>query len=274
MKFEGEFLLADTLAGGQAFRWRREGTAWAGEIAGRAARIDPVAGGIDVRVFPQDRARAVASFFRLDDDYESQLARLAEDTALAPSIEAYRGLRLLRQDPWVALASFIVSANNNVLRIEGILDRLAREAGETVEAPWGEATLFPDAPRVAALGIARLRAMGCGYRAPFLDATARAVAGGLDLARLRRAPLADAREALLDLPGVGPKVADCVLVFALDHTEAFPVDRHVARSVRRLWPRAPAKAARLSEWARRRWGRDAALAQQFVFHAERLSGRA
>lgn len=273
MNLRGRYLLDDTLRGGQAFRWRQAEGGWLGTIGPRAALVTAARAGIAVATLPAGRRRDVAAYFRADDDYGAQLARLAADVPLAPAVERYAGLRLLRQEPWEALAAFIVSANNNVARIEGILERLARAAGEPVDAPWGRVWAFPPPRAVAALGVARLRALGCGYRAPLLHETARTVTIP-GLRRLRALPREAARARLLDLPGVGPKVADCVLAFALDHTDAFPVDRHVERAVAALYPRAPGAYEKLAAWARARWGDDAALAQQFLFHAERMRRRA
>lgn len=282
------FLVEDTLRGGQAFRWRvaRELSAsLVGTVGGFPARVSRDAAGsglrasIVVEVAYADlgdaaRARAaVRRYFRILDPYDRQLARLEEDPLLRSAIGRYRGLRLLNQDPWEALASFIVSANNNVLRIEGILDRVAQEAGSSLRSPWGTLHDFPGPRRTRRITEERLRSLGLGYRAPFLREAARLAGWRLNLAALQTWPYERARDALLDIPGVGPKVADCVLAFGLNHTEAFAVDRHVARAVRKREPSAPERLDDLRAWARARWGRDAALAQQFLFHEERMRSR-
>jgi N-glycosylase/DNA lyase len=186
----------------------------------------------------------------------------------------FPGLRLLRQDPWECLASFILSAHCHIPRIQRNVEALAKEAGTPIQA-WGRTVYsFPSREHVAALGEAHLRGLGLGFRAKNLAATARLLVDRVvDLESLRSKPYEEARESLLSLPGVGPKIADCVLAFSLDHTQAFPVDRWVLRGLQRLYLGegriAEEKAAK---WARDRFGVHAAYAQQLLFHLERTQG--
>ncbi|MHB8604731.1 MAG: DNA-3-methyladenine glycosylase family protein [Thermoplasmatota archaeon] len=272
MRFAGPFLLDANLRGGQAFRWRPNGKGFHGTVATYRVHVTPTtSGGLAVE---SDAPRgALANYFALDDRaYGKRLARLAADGPLAADIACWHGLRVLKQDPWEALAAFVTSANNNVLRIEGILERLAGTYGEPL---GGDAHAFPTAERIARTRVDDLRRVGLGYRAPFLHAAASRVASGdLDLARLARSRFSKARDALLDVPGVGPKVADCVALFGLGHGEAFPVDRWVARAVARRFPETQVlKERELGAWARKKWREDAGLAQQFLFHSERMSAR-
>lgn len=265
-------LLDATLLGGQSFRWTRVGDEYRGVVAGEAWIARPGRARGAIAVEGASSKRAVGRYFRLGDDYAAALDRLSSDAFLAPAVEAYRGLRVLRQEPWEALAAFIASANNNVKRIALIVERLAAAAGEPREGPWGPFHAFPTPRAVADLGEAGLRKVGLGYRAPFLAAAADRVASRrLALDRLRRRPLHEVRAALLEIPGVGPKVAECVALFALDKAEAFPVDRWISRVVSIAYhDREPVKDRDVAAFAREKWGADAGLAQQLLFHAARM----
>ncbi|HLE96389.1 MAG TPA: DNA glycosylase [Candidatus Thermoplasmatota archaeon] len=305
----GGFDATATLLGGQSFRWRRFETGHVRGVAlGRAWHI--VGDGADLHVDVDLAPAAVRRYLGLDPQYPSAVARLARDPALAPAVAAHPGLRVLRQDPWEALAAFIVSANNNVPRIEGIVERLSVEAGGVIgaDAPPGNAAsgarvrarvpagegahvrtrapagerarvraraplhAFPTPDAVARLDERVLRRVGLGYRAPFLREAARIVADGLDLAALARRPYRRAHDALTELPGVGPKVADCVCLFGLGHGEAFPVDTWMRDAMARVLAR-PLGDRDAGDAARRRWGANAGLAQQFLFHAARVRGK-
>ena len=274
MRITGPVDLAATLQGGQAFRWTQaEDGAFAGVVGRKAVRFAPLPGGaLDVKGLRKAEAEA---YLRLGPEDDARRARLAQDPVLAPALAAHPGLRLLRQDPWETTVAFITSANNNVPRIEGTLRQLARAHGDPVDEA-GALFAFPAPETVARLREAALRAAGLGYRAPFVKETARRVAkGDVDLAALRGAPLDETREALLSLPGVGPKVADCIALFSLDADEAFPIDRWMLRAVGDAFFGGEARKPREVEaFARARWGRDAGLAQQLLFHAIRLRERA
>jgi N-glycosylase/DNA lyase len=129
---------------------------------------------------------------------------------------------------------------------------------------------------LAAAGEQKLRDLGLGFRAKYIIPAAEAVAlGHLDLDALKTASYEDARRALVELPGVGEKVADCVLAFSLDKPEAFPIDRHIRRALENWYGLPPAlDNSRASDWARQRFGNFGAIAQQFMFHRERLAHRA
>ena len=158
--------------------------------------------------------------------------------------------------------AFIISANNNVGRIRRIVRALIDGLGE------GGA--FPTPAALAAAGEERLRALGCGYRAPFLISSARMVADGFDLDVLAALPYRAAHERLLSMPGVGDKVADCIQLFGLGHSMACPVDVWVERLTKRwLAPGVQSKAA-MREAAHALFGEYAGLIQQSLFHCARM----
>jgi N-glycosylase/DNA lyase len=236
----------------------------------------------------------IARFLALEEDLARVYRRIGTDRAMRAAIAALPGLRILRQEPWECLASFICSAWNNIPKIQGSTARLCHRWGEplALEPDGREVVLhtFPTAERLASATEAELREAALGFRAPNLLKAARVVAeGGLDLTALRRAPYAEALQALRGVPGIGRKVADCTLLFSLDKPEACPVDVWVWRVMRELYGRhlaqvlpeeppggaGPSERAyqAVQEFAWRRWGRRAGYAQQYLFTARRLGLR-
>lgn len=262
--------LPGTLLGGQAFRWRRAGDAFEGVVEGRLVRLSPAPSGVEATGAPR---ATLERHLRIGREHDDAILRLSRDAALAPALGAHPGLRILRQEPWETTVAFITSANNNVRRIEGIVERLADAWGAPIDGSTRRA--FPDAATLARATEAKLRAAGLGYRAPFVKGAARMVArGDVGLSALRGAPLSEVRDALLALPGVGPKVADCIALFALGCDDAFPLDRWMLRAVSEtLLDGREVKPREAETLARERWGRDAGLAQQYLFHAARMRAR-
>ncbi len=226
--------------------------------AGTPATADGGApGGVRDRPRSRPHAAAGAGLARIE-------AALAADRVLARVIPHTRGTGLLIQDPWEVLISFIVSQNNNIPKISRSIDALARALGDPVDET-GYA--FPPAERLAAAPAGVLRACHLGYRAPYVRAAARLVASGrLDLAALGRMPEEEARETLRAVPGIGDKVADCILLFGLGHTTAFPVDVWVWRAMERLYFEGRPRPLRdIRAFARARFGPLAGYAQQHLF---------
>jgi N-glycosylase/DNA lyase len=198
------------------------------------------------------------------------LATFPDDEPLRVSVEECRGLRLLRQDPWECLASFILSSTKQIVQIRQIVALLCERYGEPIAVPAGHpaACAFPPADRLAQVSEAELRACKMGFRAPYLLGTARAITNGqFDPHRLSNLPLIEARAELMNLPGVGAKIADCVLLFAGGFHSAFPVDVWVMKALRQLYfPRRRIKPARLRRFIDSHFGPYAGYAQQYLFH--------
>ena len=206
-------------------------------------------------------------YLDLDRDYAAIAAEYAHIPQARRAIELFPGLRVLNQPAWEALIAFILSANNNVTRIRGLVRALREHCGARIE---GGLYAFPTPQRLAACGEDELRALKVGYRAPFLIETARRVRDGFPLETLRDMPYEAAHRQLTTLPGVGDKVADCVLLFGCGHAEAFPVDVWVARLLRDWFGLTCSSRTALAREARARLGRHAGLMQQFLFHAARV----
>jgi N-glycosylase/DNA lyase len=263
-----------TLGCGQTFRWRIDAAGAAGAFSGRPVRLHQTSDGVVVEgLADASTLRALRHYLGLDEPLEAVEAVLAHDRVLGRMLPHTSGLALLHQDPWECLISFIVSAFNNIPKIELSLDRLAQQFGEQIgERTW----TFPSGEHLAEAGLRDLRRCALGYRARYVRDVARLVAtGDLELPALRRCEYRAARQMLLALPGVGEKVADCVLLFAYGKGEAFPVDVWVKRAVERWYFGGRRKTEReIREFAHQRFGALAGYAQQHLFHYMRERGRA
>lgn len=268
--------LRATLESGQVFRWRYDQGWYWGVVGRHPYALCQAEGGLRFRT-SASRAEALTElgeFLRLDDDLDAIYQASASDATLATAMDRYRGLRLLRQDPWECLASFVCSSVSNIPRISRNLQSVAEAYGEPVTLEGRCLYRFPEAARLAQASEKAILALGLGFRAARLAEIARRVAEGRpDLMPLRQAPYEEAKGALLALPGVGEKVADCVLVFSLDKLEGFPIDRWVRRALVEWYGHGEkARYRDLLDWAQRRWGQRAGYVQQYLFHHRRLMG--
>ncbi len=277
-----DYNLAETLESGQAFRWNRRGEAWQGVVARRWVELivsgDPLteSGGLLTArtAVPQAEWKWLAEYLRIEEDIHGVIGSFPADLALGEAVAACRGLRLLRQDPWECLASFICSSTKQIVQIREIIRLLSRQFGSRVPASneLGETHSFPGAEVIAAATETRLRECKMGFRAPYLRGTAQRVASGqLDLDRLRALSTSEAREALMECPGVGRKIADCVLLFAYGRQDAFPIDVWVERVLLNLYFKGKRRpnAHKLREFPLRHFGSNAGYAQQYLFHYAR-----
>lgn len=274
-----DYDLPATLTCGQAFRWLGHDGGWESVIGPHWVRLTRTADHIVATTTTrQTDWRWLADYLQTNLDLEPVLLSFPKDEPLRQSIAACRGLRLLRQDPWECLASFILSSTKQIVQIQQIIGLLCERFGDPVIAPAGRGPFFtfPTAGRIAAASEAELRACKMGFRAPNLLATAQRVASGnMNLASLRTHTVDDARDHLTGLPGVGPKIANCVLLFAYGFQQAFPVDVWVMKALRELYfPRRQPGPERLRRFVATYFGPNAGYAQQYLFHYMRLKGRA
>jgi N-glycosylase/DNA lyase len=258
--------LAATIESGQVFGFAKEGKAYKGILDGRSVELVQSDGNLNVQGRVSERF--VREYFDLDRDLSGVYALLKEDPALKLALERFQGLRLIKQDAWEALACFIISSNNNVKRIMGIHRNLAahfeKRRGDGLQR-------FPAAREIAASSEKVLRELGLGYRAPFLWATATFVSNNTHyLEAVREADYDGAVERVLCFPGIGPKVADCVLLYGFQRLEAFPVDVWIERAVRKLYFKGRRQSSeRIRRFGMKRWGADAGYVQQYLFHGAR-----
>ena len=279
LPFDGPLDLAATLASGQCFRWRAdESGAWTGVIGPDIVRLARTSEGVAIESAPTppaELAERIADYLRLDDDLPAVQERIGGDERIREGIERYPGMRLMRQEPWETLAAFILSSTSNIPRIARTVELIADTFGEPLALDGTARNTFPPPEVLAEAGEERLRALGCGFRAPYLAGAAAAVAGGaLALDELRGARYADVLAALTALHGVGDKIADCAMLFSLERMEAFPADRWVRR-VLVDWYGLPANVSYdgTRSWAQERFGSDAGYANQYLFWNVRQASR-
>ncbi|HUD48213.1 MAG TPA: DNA glycosylase [Candidatus Baltobacteraceae bacterium] len=262
--------LGATLSSGQAFRWRQNGGAWEGIIGSRWVRLRQDTDCISAETVAAGDWQWLRHYLQVEVRLEEILATFPQDEAMRAAVAHCCGLRLLRQEPWESLASFICSSTKRIAQIRQIVELLSSRFGEPLAVGQGIAPAFsfPTAARIAAASEAELRGCKLGFRAPYLAATARVVASGkIDLSRLSELPMDEARAALVDLPGVGVKIADCVLLFAYGFQRAFPVDVWINRALHQLYfsKRRP-KPPRLRHFSQTYFGPHSGYAQQYLFH--------
>jgi N-glycosylase/DNA lyase len=273
-----DYALAATLASGQAFRWRERDGAWEGVINDRWVRLRSRDSGIAAETaMPQEDWSWLSDYLQTSLDLDSVLRTFPDDKPMRASVAACRGLRLLRQDPWECLASFILSSTKQIVQIQQIVELLCERFGTAVATPDGIKPVqsFPTAERLASSTEAELRACKMGFRAPNLLATARGItARDINLNALHCCTVEEARERLTLLPGVGPKIANCVLLFAYGFQQAFPVDVWVMKALRQLYfPKRRPSPLRLQRFVATHFGPNAGYAQQYLFHYVRTAAR-
>ncbi len=232
-----QFALSETLDCGQAFRWRqREDGCWEGVAGGRYLCLESQGEDIFLQAVPEADLPFWRQYFDLERDYEELAVLFRKNPCLRRALAFCPGIRVLRQEPWEALCTFILSANNNIPRIKGIVERLCQGWGEAV--PGTGLPAFPKPEALAPLGEEDLAPLRAGWRSAYLLDAARQVAGGrLDLEETASLPTQEAEARLLEVKGVGKKVAQCVLLFGFGRVECIPMDVWMKRVMAELYPR-------------------------------------
>lgn len=256
------FDLDQTLDCGQCFRWSGSGGAYRGIAHGRLLELFLEDGRLTLKDVSPDEFEAVwRDYFDIGRDYGELRARFSSDDALREAVEFSPGLRIMRQEPWEALITFILSQNSNIPRIKGMVARLCECFGEALP---GGGFAFPGPERLAPLSGDDLIPLRCGYRAAYIiDAALRASDRRLRLDALYALPLEDARRELIQVHGVGPKVAECALLYGFGRVECFPMDVWMKRVMSSLYPAGfPEELCDV-----------AGIAQQFLFHYARMNAK-
>lgn len=266
--------LRETLDGGQAFRWQRDADgSWGGVWSNCVVRVRLAADGRIEWSAPEEISPRVAlalpNYFATARDFAGLADSLPwrSDAHLAACLAEFRGLRILRQPFGETLLGFLCSATKQIVQIKQMLALLAERHGAEI-APDFRA--LPTWPELAAIPEATLRACQLGFRAKFISETARFLAahpGWLD--ETEALPYPDAKARLCSLPGVGEKIADCVLLFGAGKLEAFPVDTWILQAMARRYALDSWKPAQVAQFGRAHFGPLAGFAQQFLFAYER-----
>lgn len=296
ISLDSPFSLEYTLESGQLFRWERRGEWWLGVVPGGVLWMKQEGYLLRCRASSERLgSEFITRYFRLDVDLNHILATLSKDERVSRAVEKFYGLRIVRQDVWECLASFVLATNANIPRIKKMVSAICLRYGGELECEGEKYSAFPSADVLAAAGARDLLACGLGYRAPFLKRVAVTVSEGkVDLAALGSLDYPESRKLLMTellgqklLLGVGPKVADCVLLYACGKDEAFPIDVWIAKVLAASYPAllgpalkrryaavgkvklSPSDYDRISARVRAYFGKYAGYAQQYLFMAAR-----
>ena len=268
LKADGPLSLDLTLRSGQVFHWDRQtDCSWTGLLGDQPVRVSEEDGGL--RVHTGD-AELVRNYFSLDHPLEKIYADFPADPLSAEALKLCHGLRIIRQPRWECLATFITSSMKQVAHIRAMSLAIRRSFGREVEFGW----TYPRPADLAAFDEEKLKACGLGYRARNLLGTAQMVDGGeIDLDAISELETPELRERLVRLPGVGVKVANCVLLFAYERLDAVPIDVWIHRVLIAMRRGRGGTASQLARYARKKLGPYAGYVQQYLFHRARVSSK-
>ena len=264
--------LENTINSGQVFLWKQIQNNWFGVNGQDVLRITD-SGKI------KSYAKQKIDFLREKDNLEEILRMISRDKTTRLAVKKYLGMRLLRQDPFQCLISFIVSSNSNIPKIKTCLENICKNFGEKIFFENKEFFLFPEPKILASASIQEIKNCGTGYRSKFIISASDMInSGKINLEYLKKCEYFKAKEIISEIPGVGNKVADCVLLFSLDKLEAVPLDRWIIRILGKYYPNIFEISTKtvtnkqyeiLHEKIVNYFGPYAGYAQQFLFKMER-----
>ena len=263
-----------TINSGQVFLWDKKGDKWTG------------VNGEDILIATQEpfgltsSSTKINNFFREDDDLEKILTNISRDSLIRRTARRFKGLRLMRQDPFQCYISFICSSNSSIPNIKLMLQNLCKKFGTRIEFNRQYFFTFPEVKTLANASMKELLSCGLGFRAKYVRAASKdVVSGRIDFNLLRKADYKSALKSLKTVYGIGNKVADCILLFSLDKLEAFPIDRWTQKILLKYYSKifcditekslTEKKYENLHEKLLEYFGPNAGYAQQFLFKMER-----
>ena len=273
------FELKDIFDCGQCFRWneQQEGS-YTGVFGDNVLNVSKIGNEVIFKgICKENIKETVGKYFDLDRDYQKIKNQLMQvDENMKKSIEYGKGIRILNQDLWETIISFIISANNNIPRIKGIIERLSKKYGKEIEWNNTKYYTFPTVKALKDVTVQEYRELGLGFRDIRLYETTHMILDKkVDLEAMKNNPnTMEVREQLLSLSGVGPKVADCILLFSdLKRFEVFPIDVWVRRVMNDLYihneNEEKVNKKQIEKIAQEKFGDLAGLAQQYLFYWRR-----
>lgn len=267
----GSFVPEHVFECGQCFRWNQdEDGAYVGVFGNNVVRVKKDENSVFFRgVCEGNIAEVCQEYFDLNTDYDYIKNTLSNvDEYLKQSISYGHGIRILKQDLWETLISFIISANNNIPRIKMIIERICRKYGKKIEFENREYYTFPRPEELKNATVQDFRDLGLGFRdIRVYETVQKVLSNKINLKELEEEQnVQDLRNKLLEIPGVGPKVADCIMLFALKKYEVFPIDVWVRRVISELYfDKNEQKPQIIQKFAKEKYGNLAGLAQQYLF---------
>jgi len=262
----------NSINSGQVFLWKKNNQYWYGINGQDVLRVDDLG---NIKSYQNNKT----DFFRKRDDMMEIIRSISIDNTTKNAVKKYLGLRLLDQDPFQCLISFIVSSNSNIQKIKSSLEKISKKFGTKVKFENQEFFLFPKPEKLAKASINEITDCGVGYRARFIkEAANMSFLKKIDFEYLQKCDYHDAKENICLVTGVGNKVADCVLLFSLNKLEAFPLDRWIIRILQKYYSDqfqittktiTEKQYGVLHEKIINHYGQYAGYAQQFLFKMER-----
>lgn len=273
------FELKDIFDCGQCFRWNeQQDGSYTGVFGENVLNVSKVGNDVVFKgICKENIKETVENYFDLNRDYQKIKNQLMQiDENMKKSVEYGQGIRILNQDLWETIISFIISANNNIPRIKGIIERLSKKYGKEIEWNNTKYYTFPTAKALKDVTVQEYRELGLGFRDIRLYETTHMILDKkVDLEAMKNNPnTMEVREQLLSLSGVGPKVADCILLFSdLKRFEVFPIDVWVRRVMNDLYihndDETRVNKKQIEKIAQEKFGDLAGLAQQYLFYWRR-----
>ncbi len=263
---------------GQCFRWnRQEDGSYTGVFKENVLNVKKDNGKIIFKgICTQNIINTCIEYFDLDTDYNKIKDKLSKiDEPLKESIKYGQGIRILKQDLWETIISFIISANNNIPRIKGIIERISKKYGNKIEWNKEEYYTFPTPEQLSKATVEDLRKLGLGFRDKRIYETTKIINENKNFLNelQNEKDSALVREKLLSLSGVGPKVADCIMLFGMQRYEVFPIDVWIRRVMNELYIKnedeTKVSKKEIENLAQNKYGNLAGLAQQYLFFARR-----
>ena len=262
----------NSINSGQVFLWKKNEKYWYGINGQDVLKIDNLG---NIKSYQNNKI----DFFRKKDDIEKIIKSISKDSVTKKAVKQYLGLRILEQDPFQCLISFITSSNSNIQKIKNSLEKISKKFGTKIIFQNQEFFLFPEPKKLAKASINEIKSCGVGYRAQFIkEAANMTMLKKIDFEYLKKSNYQDAKKEICLIPGVGNKVADCVLLFSLNKLEAFPLDRWIIRILEKYYSdkfQLETKTITekqydiIHEKILNHFGPFAGYAQQFLFKMER-----
>lgn len=265
------FNLKYTLECGQCFRWNKiDENAYIGVVKDRVLKVRQEENKIFVKSDKEENLeKVVRYYFDLDRDYEKLEKKIVLiDDNIAKAVKNTSGLRNLNQDFFEMLISYIISANNNIPRISKSVNEISKRYGKEIEFEGQKYYLFPTPDELKDVTIDEFRECGVGFRDKYIYKTVEKINNKeIDLEQMQKLDTEKLKAALLSLMGVGPKVADCILLFSCARQEVFPIDVWVQRIMRRLYyNNEEVSKNEILRYARENFGENAGIIQQHLFY--------
>lgn len=261
------FNLKDTLECGQCFRWNENpDKSYTGVVSGRVVNVKQNGNEI---IYDCDKV-FFENYFDALTDYELISQSVTVDDVMFRAVDIGKGIRLLNQDFYETVISFIISQNNNIPRIKGIIEKLCEKYGEHIKDNFYS---FPTPEKIAKLSPDDLAFLRAGYRDSYIiDASVKIANGEINQDIIKNAPIDEARAEISKIKGVGPKVADCILLFSGKRGEVFPTDVWIKKVLTHYYGFSSLTPKKINEFAYEKFGTNAGYAQQYLFYLARKEG--